>query len=369
MDVRGGPAAAGVPRGRRGAGRPERHPPPYGLDPLAANEAAVASVISFDAMCVVPGLPLETSRSGGDLRHWWTNRLEHGGIRGSARVLERLRSTVADLGGPPVRRASPSRAAQVRSWRGGRPPIDEYSECRQTGPSMNQPLPPPLPERKRGLGAKVVYDVLRDEILDLGLAPGSPIDEVQLAERFAMSRTPIREALVRLAGDGLVTTLPNRSTVVSNIDLLNLHPFFDAMTLMYRVTTRLAAQNHRHGDLALIRGRQAEFARAVEEQDALGMIATNRDFHAAIAEAGRNPYYTSLSCRLLDEGRRILRLYYSSFQDRLPHRIVVEHEEMIAAIEARDVEAADRLAKAHADQIVHQIQELFAGDRRQAIAL
>lgn len=245
---------------------------------------------------------------------------------------------------------------------------------------MNQALPPalgpavapsvaPAPERKRGLGAKLVYDVLRDEILDLRLAPGSPIDEVQLAERFAMSRTPIREALVRLSGDGLVTTLPNRSTVVSNIDLLNLHPFFDAITLMYRVTARLAAENHRPGDLAAIRERQAAFARAFEAEDALAMISTNRDFHALIAEVGRNPYYAALCCRLLDEGRRILRLYYSSFQDRLPQSILGEHEEMVAAIEARDVEAADRLARVHADQIVQQIQSFFAGDRRHALAL
>lgn len=52
---------------------------------------------------------------------------------------------------------------------------------------------PSLPERKRGSGAKLVYDLLRDEILDLVLPPGSPVDEVQLAERFRMSRTPIRK--------------------------------------------------------------------------------------------------------------------------------------------------------------------------------
>ncbi|QDC01601.1 GntR family transcriptional regulator [Mesorhizobium sp. 8] len=224
-------------------------------------------------------------------------------------------------------------------------------------------------ERKRGEGVKFVYDILRDDILDLVLPPGSPIDEVQLAERLSMSRTPIREALVRLAGEGLVTTLPNRSTVVSNIDFLNLHSFFDAMTLMYRVTTRLAAQFRTDADLAAIRARQAEFARAVEAHDALAMIATNRDFHARIAEAGRNPYYTGLFCRLLDEGRRILRIYYSSFDDRLPRRYVIEHEDIIAAIEARDIEAADRLASAHADQIVRQIQDLIARDRRQQITL
>ncbi len=158
----------------------------------------------------------------------------------------------------------------------------------------------PPTERKRGEGVKFVYDILRDDILDLVLPPGSPIDEVQLAERLSMSRTPIREALVRLAAEGLVTTLPNRSTVVSNIDFLNLHTFFDAMTLMYRVTTRLAAQFRTDADLTAIRARQADFARAVETHDALAMIATNRDFHAEIAEVGRNPYYTGLFCRLLD---------------------------------------------------------------------
>lgn len=234
---------------------------------------------------------------------------------------------------------------------------------------MNDSSPTPQAERKRGEGVKFVYDTLRDEILDLTLPPGSAIDEIQLADRLSMSRTPIREALVRLASDGLVTTLPNRSTVVSNIDFLNLHTFFDALTLMYRVTTRLAAEHRLPDDLERIRELQAAFALAVEDQDALAMIATNRDFHAAIADAGRNPYYTGLFCRLLDEGRRILRIYYSSFDDRLPHRYVVEHEDMIAAIEARDVELADRLATAHADQIVTQIQQMVARDRRQHVSL
>jgi len=225
------------------------------------------------------------------------------------------------------------------------------------------------PERKRGSGVKMVYDLLRDEILDLVLPPGSPIDEVQLAERFKMSRTPIREALVRLAGEGLIDTLPNRSTMVSNIDFLNMHTFFDALVLMYRVTTRLAAQYHRLEDLQVIRAHQADFAAAVAAQDALAMITTNAAFHSAIAEAGRNAYFSGLFNRLLDEGRRILRLYYQSYEDRLPQRFVDEHEDIIAVIAARDSEAADRLATIHAEQIVQQIQKLFARGGKLDIAL
>ena len=228
---------------------------------------------------------------------------------------------------------------------------------------------PKTAERKRGSGAQFVYSILRDEILDLTLLPGSPIDEIRLSERLSMSRTPIREALVRLASEGLVTTLPNRSTVVANIDFMNLHTFFDAMTLMYRVTTRLAAQFHTTADMAKIRARQAEFAKAVSAQDALSMIATNREFHAEIARAGRNPYYESLCLRLLDEGRRLLRMYYQSFDDQLPSEYVQEHEDLIAAIEVRDIGRADSLAETHADQIVRQIQALISRDRRQHIEL
>lgn len=229
--------------------------------------------------------------------------------------------------------------------------------------------PPDKTDRKRGSGVKHVYSVLRDEIIDLALEPGSPVDEIQLAERFGMSRTPIREALVRLAGDGLVTTLPNRSTVVSQIDFLALPAFFDALTLMYRVTARLAAQYHTEADLTVIRKHQAGFASAVSEQNALAMIATNREFHAAIGRAARNTYYEGLFLRLLDEGRRILRLYYRSFHDQLPQQYVTEHEDIIAAIAARDVEKSDALALVHANQIVRQIQSLIASDRRQTIRL
>jgi DNA-binding GntR family transcriptional regulator len=99
------------------------------------------------------------------------------------------------------------------------------------------------------------------------------------------------------------------------------------------------------------------------------MIEANREFHVAVAELGGNPYYTAFFARLLDEGRRILRLYYRTFDDRLPLQYVQEHEDMIAAIEAGDVAEADRLAIAHAAQIVRQIQEYVARDVNNAFSL
>ena len=212
----------------------------------------------------------------------------------------------------------------------------------------------------RGFGVQTVYEALRRDIIEMTLAPGEPLDETRLSRRFAMSRTPVREAMVRLAAEGLVTTLPNRNTIVTPIDFSSVPVYFDALVLMYRVTTRLAAM-HRQGngpdrDPAL----GDAFARTVEAADAFGMIAVNRDFHVAIARAGRNRYFTEFFAKLLDEGRRLLRLYYSSYDDHLPRRFVDEHDEIIAALVDRDAERADRIAGDHAGQVVRQIQNFLA---------
>lgn len=227
----------------------------------------------------------------------------------------------------------------------------------------------PANGRVRGQGAQTVYERLRQSILELELEPGSPLDESSLSEQFQMSRTPIREALVRLSGEGLVTTLPNRNTVVATIDFVRLPLYFEALTLMYRVTTRSAAVHRRPEHLVAIRSFEAAYSEAVGRRDALGMIQTNRDFHMAIAEAGGNIYFTNLFGRLLDEGRRILRLYYSSFDDKLPRQYVDEHGAMVTAIEAGNADLADRLGAEHAAQIVRQIQSYIGRDTAAQITL
>ncbi|MDM7981164.1 MAG: GntR family transcriptional regulator [Rhizobium sp.] len=214
--------------------------------------------------------------------------------------------------------------------------------------------------RTRGSGSESVYKALRHEILTMERPPGSPLDETRLSEHFGMSRTPIREALLRLTSEGLVTSLPNRNTIVAVIDFSSLPTYFEALCLMYRVTTRGAAKRSGDAWMAEIIRQQQAFSRAVEAQDAFAMIEANREFHVAIAERAGNPYYTTFFARLLDEGRRILRLYYQTFDDRLPRRYVEEHEKIIEAIRAGDVEEADRLSVAHADQIVRQIQDYVA---------
>src|SRR5687767_4648807 len=145
----------------------------------------------------------------------------------------------------------------------------------------------------KGTGWKFAYETLRDEILSLELKPGQMLDETRLADRFGMSRSPVREALIRLAGDGLVVTLANRSTVVAPIDIASFPKYVEALDIAQRVTARLAAELRSEADIKTIAKRQKEFEAAVRTGDHLAMSEANKRFHMAIAEAGRNPYFAT----------------------------------------------------------------------------
>lgn len=203
----------------------------------------------------------------------------------------------------------------------------------------------------KGSGWKYVYQTLHDEILALALAPGQLLDETTLAERFGMSRSPVREALIRLAGDELVVTLANRSTIVAPIDILAFPKYVEALDIAQRMNTRLAAALRTEADLQLIARREKDFAAAVRTGNHLKMSETNMAFHMAIATAGRNPYLAAFYGRLLNQGRRMLHLHFDFLeQTHDGYLLTDEHTAMLEAIRARDVERADALAHAHTRQ-------------------
>jgi DNA-binding GntR family transcriptional regulator len=215
--------------------------------------------------------------------------------------------------------------------------------------------------RGKGSGAKFVYDTLKHEILSLTLAPGIPLDETSLAERFALSRSPVREALVRLSAEGLVVMLSNRSTLVAPIDVAAFPRYVEALDFLQRINTRLAAQNRTEDDLTNMRDTALAFERATTRADYLDMSATNRDFHMAIANAGRNPYLARSYGQLLDEGRRILHMHFDFLRDSTTDRLLSsEHADMIAAIRDRDVTRADSLAHSHTRQFHDRFVEFLS---------
>ena len=212
--------------------------------------------------------------------------------------------------------------------------------------------------RVKGSGWRSVYDALRAEILSLELAPGQLLDETLLAERFDRSRSPVREALIRLGGDGLVVTLPNRSTIVAPLEVSSFPKYVEALDIAQRVNTRLAAELRTTEDLKIIAKRQKEFEASVRERDHLKMSLQNQRFHMAIADAGRNSYMVEFYDRLLGQGRRMLHLHFDYLERTHDGYLLTdEHDEMLDAIRAKDVERADVLAHAH----TRQFRENFIG--------
>lgn len=225
-------------------------------------------------------------------------------------------------------------------------------------------------------GAVRVYSVLRDEILTMKLAPGAPLDEIGLSERFNLSRSPIREALVRLSSEGLVSMLPNRSTVVTSMDFGRIPEFLDALDLLQRVTTRLAALHRTPAELAQIRGAQKAYEKAIasclKSGESLSMIETNYEFHMAIARAGHNVYFADLYRRLLEEGRRMLHLHFE-FQALDPSLtaqvIAADHVAIVDAIERRDADLSEALAHSHASQFKGRFMQFLDRNLSAAVPL
>ena len=206
-------------------------------------------------------------------------------------------------------------------------------------------------KRVRGTGSKSVYDTLRNEILALTLPPGQLLDETTLAERFAMSRSPIREALIRLSGEELVVTLSNRSTIVAPIEVASFPKYVEALDVAQRMNTRLAATLRTEADLKIIAKRQKEFEAAVRTGVHLRMSEANKQFHMAIAYAGKNAYLASFYERLLNQGQRMLHLHFEYLERGGDGYLLTdEHDLMLDAIRAKNVELADELAHAHTRQ-------------------
>jgi len=213
----------------------------------------------------------------------------------------------------------------------------------------------------KGRGAQAVYQALKREILSLILPPGAPLDETSLAERFAMSRSPIREALVRLSAEGLVDMLSNRASLVAALNMEDLPRYVEALDFLQRINTRLAAQNHSGEDVDTMLHHAKAFDRACVANDYLDMSATNRDFHLAIAQAGKNAYLTRSYGQLLDEGRRMLHMHFDYIKSSTADTLLgSEHQDMIDAIRNRDVARADRLAHEHTRQFHKRFIEFLS---------
>ena len=208
-------------------------------------------------------------------------------------------------------------------------------------------------EKQKRRGAILVYETLRDDILWLRIAPGSAIDEVALATRFAVSRTPIREALLLLQGDWLVEFLRNRTTIVAPLSLNNSGQYFDSHLILARTMVRAAAASGK-ADATLLGGHVAAFRAATETKTydvALkASLALMRDLTALTGNIFLERYFG----HSLDSGIRTMIMYYFPSANRAELEAAGAH--MAAVVEAVASGDADASDAAIRTLLMHEIE-------------
>jgi DNA-binding GntR family transcriptional regulator len=187
------------------------------------------------------------------------------------------------------------------------------------------------------------YEKIKQAILDGELAPGQPLLEVTLAEWCGVSRTPIREALRRLEQDGLIGRDHHGLAVRARSpeEILDL---YDTRIVLESAAGRVAAERRSDHDLRELQWALAE-GREVGGQDSAAMVAANERFHTAVWHSTHNESLIDLLDRLTLHLAR-----YPETTLGTPGRwptAIIEHEQLVAAIQRRDGEAAAELARLH----------------------
>jgi DNA-binding GntR family transcriptional regulator len=201
-------------------------------------------------------------------------------------------------------------------------------------------------EDQVGSLAEQAYVRLRHEILTCILSPGQVVSERELARRYEVSKTPIREALTQVCHDGLVQRLPGRGYMVAPITIKDVRDLFDLRLILEVAAAERAARHPSPVQIAVLR-EMSDVSYCLDDLEShVLFLKANRSFHLALAEAAENGRLVETLEGLMIEMDRLfhlgLRLRDSSEEMRQ------EHQEVVAALESGDVEGTR-------DAIVRQI--------------
>lgn len=198
-------------------------------------------------------------------------------------------------------------------------------------------------------GAPVARALLRDEvfgrlrgaIVDGTFAPGEQLRDADLAEWLGVSRTPIREALLRLAAAGLVQARPGRSTTVATLDLRAARDARDVVAAMHEVAVREAAASLGRADLAVMRAANKRFRAALRVGDTEAALAADDELHAVPVRVAANRAVLAVLDQFTPVVRRAERLRFSTLAGRAS---ATRHDDLVRLLEQGDGEAAAALA-------------------------
>lgn len=199
-------------------------------------------------------------------------------------------------------------------------------------------------------GKTALYETLKRQILTLELAPDEDLDEVSLSEGYGISRTPVRDVLRQLAGEGYVDIRENRGARVIPMNHATLRDFFLVAPMIYEAVGRLAVQNWRPRQLVELRECQERFRAAIEQSEPEVMVMENTRFHALVGEMANSAFLKPTLSKLLIDHARIGYTFFrptSAETEASLERSCQHHDEMIAALAERDEAAFVRLVFDH----------------------
>jgi DNA-binding GntR family transcriptional regulator len=203
-------------------------------------------------------------------------------------------------------------------------------------------------EEPAGSLADEAYRSLLEQIITLQRLPGEVLIEEELRNQLKIGRTPIREALQRLAADRLVVVLPRRGTLVSEINIMDLGAIYEIRSELEGLAARLAAQRF-PGD-RVPPAVAAELADVATIDDWVQLIAIDRRLHKLVYHLAKNPYLEDNLERYLNLSARIVLAAIQRLASPPTHELVDaigEFEGIFAAIATRDPQQAERLARHH----------------------
>lgn len=203
------------------------------------------------------------------------------------------------------------------------------------------PLPERTPTIDRRLLREDVYHRIRDAIVDGSLEPGEQLRDTEIAAWLGVSRTPVREALLRLAESGLVLSQPGRSTTVSSLDLRDVRDARDVVAAMHELAVREAVGRFTQADLDAMREANGRFLSAIEQGDVDAALRADDDLHGVPVTVAANRALAAVLDQFTPVLRRAERLRFSSRGGR---ESLARHEELIRLCAAGDAEGAAAVA-------------------------
>ncbi|SAK45572.1 GntR family transcriptional regulator [Caballeronia hypogeia] len=204
--------------------------------------------------------------------------------------------------------------------------------------------------------APQVFERLREMIVSLELEPGTVLSRTELATRYGLSQTPVRDALIRLGEEGLVDIFPQHATVVSQISVPQaLQAHFLRRSIELEVV-RTLAQTRKASLVARLRATIAEQMECMEPQDVEQFALLDHAFHRQMYEAAGVPQLWDLVRRLSGHIDRLRRLHLPV--EGKTSAVVRDHTEIVDAIEKSDVEAADAALRKHLSGTLSQVDQI-----------